>query len=135
MQRDLRESNYLYYEHYRDVEQRMMLNIDDIYIKIHINHCINYLRQILMCNTDTGLVFTYWIDGHEEPHADFNSLRVCRNFTQARDWAQLNGMSFLGPISRRPGQVDLLRYPKEFDRDYDREFLHLEPSEWYNGET
>ena len=112
----------------------MMLNLEPIYVKNHIDHCINYLRQILTCNADTGLVFTYWIDGHEEPHADFNSLKVCRNFTQARDWAQLSGMTHLGNASRRPGQVDLLRYPETFDRDYDRDVLNLPHSEWYNIE-
>ncbi|OAQ64300.2 hypothetical protein VFPPC_05587 [Pochonia chlamydosporia 170] len=91
--RSLRESNFLYYTHYKDVEQRQMLNVEDVYVKQHIDHCINYLRQILICNADTGLVFTYWMDNHDEPKPDFNSLRVCRDFTQARDWVQENGKS------------------------------------------
>ncbi|KAI0439382.1 hypothetical protein F4803DRAFT_564584 [Xylaria telfairii] len=51
----------------------------------HIDHCIDLLRQVLMCNSGTGLLF-YADRGSEQPEARFSTNHMCRNFSQISEW-------------------------------------------------
>ncbi|KAJ8129037.1 hypothetical protein O1611_g4596 [Lasiodiplodia mahajangana] len=51
----------------------------------HVDHCIDLLRQVLMCNGDVGLIF-YTDVGEKQPVARVSTSHMCRNFSQITDW-------------------------------------------------
>lgn len=53
----------------------------------HVDHCFDYLRQSIMCSSDTTLE---WImkDGREVD--GWGVTHVCRNFKELFDWTERN---------------------------------------------
>lgn len=49
------------------------------------DHCIDLLRQVLMCNSATGLLF-YTDLGKQQPEARVSTEHMCKNFSQISDW-------------------------------------------------
>lgn len=50
-----------------------------------LDHCIDLLRQVLMCNSDVGLIF-YTDVGDRQPVARVSTTHMCRNFSQVTEW-------------------------------------------------
>ena len=52
-------------------------------------HCLDILRQQLMCTVDIGVLGQVWWN-KDTPTAfpDFNTQHKCRNFDQIRQWAE-----------------------------------------------
>lgn len=59
-------------------------------------HCLDMLRQQLMCTADTGVLGQIWIAG-PEPFVDFNTKHKCRNFEAVRQWAEDHQIHDLPP--------------------------------------
>lgn len=55
-------------------------------------HCLDIIRQQLMCTVDMGVMGQVWVHeaeaNHSRPFVDFNTLHVCRDFEAARIWAE-----------------------------------------------
>jgi hypothetical protein len=51
-------------------------------------HCLDTIRQVLMCNVDTGVLGQVWTNP-EDPTAfpDFNTKHKCKNYDHVKDWA------------------------------------------------
>ncbi|KAG1804294.1 hypothetical protein EV424DRAFT_1330740, partial [Suillus variegatus] len=56
-------------------------------IHLHIGHCIEMLRQSIMCKADTTMITWYWVQGHDSPQVNFNTRHRCRNFEKITDWS------------------------------------------------
>ncbi|KAK0760705.1 hypothetical protein N5P37_006902 [Trichoderma harzianum] len=54
----------------------------------HVDHCIDYLRQVIMCESDVTPVTSNWVFTHHTPHPDFNTMHKCRNFTKLLEWVE-----------------------------------------------
>ncbi|KAJ8520845.1 hypothetical protein ONZ45_g2363 [Pleurotus djamor] len=58
----------------------------------HVAHCIDMVRQSLMCSADISIVSWYMptaSPGHKPlPLPRFDQTRMCRNFDKLRDWAK-----------------------------------------------
>jgi len=67
---------------------------------IHLVHCIDSLRQTLMCTADISVIPFRWEEQQQRPILTLNSTHTCRNFDTIRKWAddhQLKpGWDFLG---------------------------------------
>ncbi|KAF8907013.1 hypothetical protein CPB84DRAFT_1959751 [Gymnopilus junonius] len=57
------------------------------FIRGHLDHCIDMIRQNLMCVADVGMISYDWISGWDVPFPDFNTYHKCRNFDAILDWA------------------------------------------------
>jgi len=55
--------------------------------KLHFEHCLDYVRQALMCNADTTPVTHKFFKGADIFAPDFNTLHTCRNFDQLLEWS------------------------------------------------
>ncbi|KAG1740975.1 hypothetical protein EDB19DRAFT_1707136 [Suillus lakei] len=53
----------------------------------HLDHCIEMLRQVTMCNGDVNMITNDWVEGLVNPQGDFNVPHQCRNFEKILDWA------------------------------------------------
>ncbi|PKK42873.1 hypothetical protein CI102_11911, partial [Trichoderma harzianum] len=53
---------------------------------IHQEHCIDHIRQMLMCSGDMTLIPTEWTDYLERNYVNSDVPHTCRNFAKLRDW-------------------------------------------------
>ncbi|KAE8380419.1 hypothetical protein BDV26DRAFT_290346 [Aspergillus bertholletiae] len=81
--------NFLRMWTYRDYYQETQEEFSDTPAmqRMHIDHCIEMLRQFLMCHADTNLVSANWVAGREKPYPNFNTKHTCRDFDAIVDWA------------------------------------------------
>lgn len=54
-----------------------------------IDHCIDILRQFIMCSGDTGLITYTWEEGRNVPMPDFSTTKTCRNFDDIVTWVDM----------------------------------------------
>jgi hypothetical protein len=108
----VRKSLYFNYDYYKALGTHAFVNDDDI-VQLHVckshfspfaslaihlfgiigshrsaAHCLDIIRQTLMCNIDTGVLGQVWVD-KSAPNAfpDFNTRHKCKNFDDIRTWA------------------------------------------------
>jgi len=87
----------VYHEHYYPEDwnspKRMM----------HADHCIDLLRQVLMCRGDLSLLTYSWIDGYQRPWPEYSVAHTCHNWDNVMKWASENYIESLkGPILMHP---------------------------------
>lgn len=56
----------------------------------HIEHCINALRQSLMCSADVTPIPWSWSEKDHDAKAVAEIAHTCRNFDDIRNWALEN---------------------------------------------
>jgi Mycotoxin biosynthesis protein UstYa len=78
-----------------------------ISVKVHFGHCLDLIRQQLMCTADTGLVGQWWKKDDAIEFA-FSNEHMCRNFEDIKVWAQTHTIPEDAKVRRKPGD-------KEFD--------------------
>lgn len=76
-------------------------------------HCVDILRQQLMCTVDIGVLGQVWYNpSAPSAFVDFNTKHKCRNFEDVRKWAEARQL----PKDAPP---DFLQPPQEGDRIFD----------------
>ena len=56
----------------------------------HLEHCIDSLRQSLMCSVDVTPIPWVWWEQDQEAKAVAEIAHTCRNFDDVKDWAKQN---------------------------------------------
>jgi len=126
----LRKSLHYNFDYYHDLGKGAFQN-DDMILKTHISkpvyllqcrtrqtdhptaHCLDILRQQLMCSVDMGVLGQLWWDRQDpKTFVDFNTKHVCRNFEEVRRWAEQNQLPAVVP-------TDFLVMPKDGDTVFD----------------
>jgi hypothetical protein len=80
---------------------------------VGIAHCLDILRQQLMCTVDVGVMGQVWIHPDTPtPLVDFNTIHKCRNFDAVRRWVEERQVT-------PPDYDDWLELPKAGDLIYD----------------
>jgi hypothetical protein len=54
----------------------------------HINHCIDAIRQSLMCSADVSTLAWQWSEERNMHMEKGTILHTCRDFNKIRDWAE-----------------------------------------------
>ncbi|KAJ6541042.1 hypothetical protein DFH09DRAFT_1089602 [Mycena vulgaris] len=54
----------------------------------HVRHCIDSIRQSLMCAADITPIVWQWSDRHRVAQQRDDVVHVCRDFSAIRDWAR-----------------------------------------------
>ncbi|KAF6234052.1 hypothetical protein HO173_007882 [Letharia columbiana] len=55
---------------------------------IHIDHCIDNLRQNLMCKADVSLLTFDWVSNDRAPKPNFDIQHECKNWESIDAWAE-----------------------------------------------
>ena len=77
-----------------------------------VAHCLDILRQQLMCQVDIGVLGQVWVHPTDpEPFVDFHTVHKCRDFEAIRKWAEERQ---LPPIEDLPRDWSLMP-PEEED--------------------
>ena len=51
-------------------------------------HCVEMLRQFVMCHADVGVITHNWVKDYPRPYPDFNTWHQCRDFENVLQWAK-----------------------------------------------
>ncbi|KAG8413451.1 hypothetical protein J3459_015397 [Metarhizium acridum] len=112
LQNLVRKSLYFNYDHYKQLGEHEFVN-EDVILRPHISrclgpnlpsgeyptpsknytylevaHCLDAIRQVLMCNVDTGVLGQVWANSEKPfPFPDFNTNHKCKNYDDVREWA------------------------------------------------
>ncbi|KAI9736472.1 MAG: hypothetical protein M1818_006206 [Claussenomyces sp. TS43310] len=83
---------YTYREYYNHTATRPGSFTDsEPTIRLHIDHCIEMLRQALLCHGDVGIITYNWV----EPwgiYPDFSTMHKCRKLGPIMDWANKHAL-------------------------------------------
>ncbi|SMR64057.1 unnamed protein product [Zymoseptoria tritici ST99CH_3D1] len=55
--------------------------------RLHLDHCLDYLRQIITCHSDLVPITIRWDEITMRPQPEFEKVHQCRNFDKIKDWA------------------------------------------------
>jgi|SRR5580692_3392837 hypothetical protein len=80
----------MYPEHYRIVLGDPTLFTKGTRSLGHVNHCIDAIRQSLMCFADTSVVVWQWSNKDERVHPQAGIVHTCRNYEKIVNWAKKN---------------------------------------------
>lgn len=88
----VRQSTVWDVDYYRQKGKGAFTNEDHI-VRKHVSHCIDILRQQLMCQADVGVFGQVWYKAapEDKPAAfvNFNTDHKCRNYDDIREWARV----------------------------------------------
>ena len=80
----LRQSTYI--EHYKT--RVVSFQDDSNVVRTHIDHCIEMLRQSIMCQSDLGVLTYNWVEVQDFPWPNFNTQHQCRDFEKVLKWGK-----------------------------------------------
>lgn len=81
----LRQTNILYYDYYWGQEFGYE---PPVLFESHINHCLDILRQNIMCNANVEMLTYNWRLTQHNPFPDIGAVKVCRDFEAIVKWQQ-----------------------------------------------
>ncbi|KAI5458860.1 hypothetical protein BGZ63DRAFT_514270 [Mariannaea sp. PMI_226] len=77
-----------YPEYYRNLHTSEADEILTYFDSEHIEHCIDTIRQSLMCQTDITPLVYQWDNNKERMRIHGDVIHSCRNFDRIREWAK-----------------------------------------------
>ncbi|GKZ63358.1 hypothetical protein AnigIFM49718_011431 [Aspergillus niger] len=104
----------IHMDYYKDRDEHFV-NQTDERIFFHLDHCVDILRQTLMCHDDLSLVTYNWVKGLDVPYPNFNTYHTCKNWDTFLALNQKLDVSArwedgkvveVYPIPRKPEHVD-----------------------------
>ncbi len=81
----------------------------------HIDHCVDAIRQSLMCSVDVSVLVWTWLPERQAHFERATVPHTCRNFEKIQEWGREHRVS--GP----------------FDREFRELNDPLDPSTWTEG--
>ena len=80
--------HYIWQDHYIDLSpevQATKASAPDMYER-HYEHCVDYIRQFLMCKFDTTIIPYSWVRDHQNPTPNGNTLHKCVDWSSVQTW-------------------------------------------------
>jgi hypothetical protein len=80
--------HYIWQDHYSSYFPdviRKKTQVPDLYER-HYGHCIDFIRQSLMCHFDTSLVTYDWVLDHQTPTPNGNVMHKCVDWDVLQRW-------------------------------------------------
>jgi hypothetical protein len=113
----VRKALHWNYNYYLAEKKPPFSNSEDI-VRIHVTHCLDILRQQLMCVPDIGVLGQVWYKLESMPQpmpfVDSNTEHRCRDFEGVRAWAERQQL----PVETDVDLERLYRMPEPGGRLY-----------------
>jgi hypothetical protein len=78
----------------------------------NVDHCIEMLRQRLMCTSDVNIITYDWVQGWDLAYPNFNTAHQCRNFDKIMSWNDAHSVRIpVDHVVRFGDEVDLPHPP------------------------
>lgn len=55
---------------------------------VTVDHCIDYLRETIMCAGDLGVYMSFWVEDRDIPWPDFEVEHKCRSWESIVEYAK-----------------------------------------------
>lgn len=81
------------------------LDRDRLELSFMLDHCIDMLRQFVMCNADPGMVTHFWVEGRPTPYPDFSMRKQCKDPHAILRWALQKRIPGYKPVNPSPGEA------------------------------
>ncbi|KAK7052482.1 hypothetical protein R3P38DRAFT_2860578 [Favolaschia claudopus] len=82
----------------------------------HLDHCIDWIRQALMCAGDTSVIVWQWDPKKNQTIFQGDVAHTCRNFDKLRDWGKHHKIQTSYDTSvRLEDDIVIPVIPKDFD--------------------
>lgn len=102
---------HTYFDYYEPIKHSNPPGDAEFY-RIHLDHCIEMLRQRIMCTGDVGMITFDWVKGHKKPYPNFSTMHVCRKLDNILDWSARHAVDVPVKDMARTGDViDLAEVP------------------------
>ncbi|KAI1191418.1 hypothetical protein F5B17DRAFT_426584 [Nemania serpens] len=73
---------------YKDIYYPRLNNAENWYLQDHLDHCLEALRQTIMCNGNTAVTSFYWRSPQSKsPEPRTNAYSVCAKWDTIESWA------------------------------------------------
>ncbi|KZF23305.1 hypothetical protein L228DRAFT_267314 [Xylona heveae TC161] len=84
-------------------------------VRKHTDHCIEMLRQLLMCSADLHLITYDWVDGVDHPWPDFSTNQFCRNYEDVHAWGKAHVVksNYSGGLIPKPKNAITRKLPPD----------------------
>jgi hypothetical protein len=82
--------HYIWQDHYSELIPEVKQNQADIpeMYERHYEHCVDYMRQYIMCKFDTTLIPLNWVRNHQNPTPNGNTIHKCVNWNSLQGWLE-----------------------------------------------
>lgn len=72
-------------------------------------HCVEMLRNAIMCFGDVSVITYNWKLGHEAPKGSFKSVHSCQKWDRIEDWRRAHNVtSQIKTLERPLGLLDAM---------------------------
>ncbi|KAI0907267.1 hypothetical protein F4823DRAFT_28214 [Ustulina deusta] len=71
---------------YYDQHEGSFAGAPEHIVQGHLEHCVETLRQTLMCHGDISLLTYNWVEGRSMPHPNFNTVHTCKKWDTLVKW-------------------------------------------------
>ncbi|MCJ1257580.1 hypothetical protein MMC24_005406 [Lignoscripta atroalba] len=76
------------------------------------DHCLDNLRQYVMCHADISIMTFSWLPNFQRPWPDFDVTHECRNWDVVNEWAKGHSIDFFDEkVIKHPGYDPSLGNP------------------------
>jgi hypothetical protein len=75
------------------------------------DHCLEILRQVVMCNSDPRLITFHWIKDNPVPYPDFNTWHQCRDVDATLEWGEKNAWPLEHTVKKKGGEIEMPEAP------------------------
>ena len=76
----------------------------------HPDHCVDYLRNRLMCLSDMGIIPYFWYENEGDLVGDMSRTFTCRNYESVRQFVKANAQKADGRAKPKEGDYVLWDY-------------------------
>ncbi|EHK26506.1 uncharacterized protein TRIVIDRAFT_81530 [Trichoderma virens Gv29-8] len=107
----LRKGLWFHYKHYKALNDPLFIDKDPP--EKHLMHCVEMLRNAVMCFGDVSVITYNWKRGHPGPKASFKSMHACQKWHKIEEWRIAHNVTEHIKTLERP--VGILDGPIEED--------------------
>ena len=86
--------HYVWKDHHRPFfpeMERKAREVPELYER-HYEHCVDYIRQSLMCQFDTGIIPYNWVLDHQNPTPNGITHHKCVDWDALQDWLSVRAV-------------------------------------------
>jgi len=102
----LRKGLWFHYKYYKATNDSLFIGPDPP--EDHLMHCVEMLRNAIMCFGDVSVITYNWKQGHPGPKASFKSMHSCQKWHKITEWRAANNVTeHIKTLERPDGLLDV----------------------------
>ena len=91
---------------YQDFYYPNLTSQQDEYLQSHMDHCLEALREEIMCYGDTAIMTFFWHDPPQpKPGVKSNARKSCINWDQLQQWSSQHMVPLNAAVRGGPSPI------------------------------